>query len=63
MDSYKVDRICENMQKLQEDPYHLPILKGGSKDISLDIHALELLRLYYDGEITEDDIENFRKRG
>lgn len=55
-DLYKVKRIWENIDKMHKDPYHLSVLKGGSKDINLDEHALELLSLYYEGRIPEEKI-------
>lgn len=55
-DPYKVKMIEENIMKTKQDPYHMPVLKGGSKDICLDVQALELLKAYYCGLISEPDM-------
>lgn len=55
-DPYKVKMIEENIMKTKQDPYHTPVLNGGSKSICLDVPALELLKAYYEGFISEQDV-------
>ena len=44
---------------MDTDEYYLTRLKGDSgKVINLDQYALKLLQAYYNGIITEDQIEN-----
>lgn len=55
-DPYKVKMIEENIMRTKQDPYHMPVLSGGSKNICLDVQALELLKAYYGGLVSEQDI-------
>lgn len=44
---------------MNTDEYYIARLRGDSeKTINLDQHALKLLQAYYNGIITEDQIEN-----
>lgn len=55
-DPYKVKMIRENISKFDEDKYHMAVLKGGSKAISINVTALKLLEAYYDDRILEQDL-------
>lgn len=57
-DRYKSDIIRNNMWKMDEDPYYLVRLKGDdNRAINLDENALRLLKAYYDGKITKEQID------
>lgn len=58
-DTYKSNIIQNHITKMDTDEYYLTRLKGDSgKVINLDQYALKLLQAYYNGIITEDQIEN-----
>lgn len=58
-DTYKSNIIQEQSARMAADEYYKVRLKGESgKAINLDQHALRLLQAYYDGIITEKQIEN-----
>lgn len=58
-DSYKSNMIQTQFTEMKTDEYYIVRLKGEKgKAINLDWHALKLLQAYYDGVITEEQIEN-----
>ena len=58
-DTYKSNIIQEQFARMVADEYYKVRLKGESgKAINLAQHALRLLQAYYDGVITEKQIEN-----
>lgn len=58
-DTYKSNIIQDQFVKMAADEYYIVRLKGDSgKAINLDWYALRLLQAYYDGLITEKQIEN-----
>lgn len=58
-DTYKSNIIQDQFAEMAADEYYIVRLKGDSgKAINLDWYALRLLQAYYDGHITEKQIEN-----
>lgn len=58
-DTYKSNIIQDQFAEMASDEYYKVRLKGEiGKAINLDQHALRLLQAYYDGIITEKQIEN-----
>ena len=58
-DTYKSNIIQNYITNMNTDEYYIARLRGDSeKTINLDQHALKLLQAYYNGIITEDQIEN-----
>lgn len=58
-DTYKSNIIQDQFAEMAADEYYIVRLKGDSgKAINLDWYALRLLQAYYDGRITEKQIEN-----
>ena len=57
-DPYKVKVITEEIEKAEKDEYYLVRLKGDTgKTINMDRNVLELIRAYYMGKLSEEDIE------
>lgn len=57
-DTYKSNIIKEQSVKMAENEYYKIRLKGESGNaINLDEYALRLLQAYYEGIITEQQIE------
>lgn len=57
-DTYKSTIIKEQLVKMAEDEYYIVRLKGDTgKAINLNEYALRLLQAYYDGVITEQQID------
>lgn len=49
-DPYKADVIRGEMEKIKEDEYYQVKLKGDTgKAINLDMEALRILKMYYNG--------------
>lgn len=58
-DTYKSNMIQDQFAEMIADEYYKVRLKGENGNaINLDWYALRLLQAYYDGTITEKQIEN-----
>lgn len=58
-DTYKSNIIQNHFAAMTENEYYMVRLKGDSgKAINLDWYALRLIQAYYDGIITEKQIED-----
>lgn len=62
-DPYKVKRITEELDKTKRDAFYLVRLRGDTGNaINMDTKALELLRAYYDGQITDEEVDMICRR-
>ena len=57
-DSYKCGLIEDNLINMASDEYYLARVVGaGTKSFNLDVNALMLLHAYYNGNITDEGIQ------
>lgn len=61
---YRVNIITENLEKKAKSSYYTVRLKGDEgKAININTNALRLLRAYYEGKVTDDEVEAICRRG
>lgn len=57
-DQYKADVITEELGKMDSDGYYLVRLKGDTgKALNVERPVLMLMRAYYEGKLSDDEIE------
>lgn len=57
-DQYKADVITEELGKMDSDGYYLVRLKGDiGKALNVERPVLMLMRAYYEGKLSDDEIE------